>query len=283
MLISGSRAKLARNRFKSPALLLFVKMMNIQGLPLSGKMLRLGDVAPDFEAACYFPVGTESEIKEENKIKFSEFCASPGNNWWTILFSHPADFTPVCTTELARVNLLSEEWKARNCKVIGLSTDSVSNHKAWVRDICEYAQNMSGNQLHEDIKFPIIADVDLKVSTLYGMLDQESHDPGNFNPETRAPLPIRTVFILDPKRKVRLTMTYPAAIGRSFNEILRVLDGLQRSDAHKIATPADWIQDQDVIVRFDVKNEEAERLFPNKRDFNPYLRFTADPRAGLRD
>ena len=110
------------------------------------------------------------------------------------------------------------------------------------------------------------------------MLDQESHDPSNFDPQTSSPLPIRTVFILDPKRRVRLTMTYPASVGRSFTEILRVLDALQRSDAYKIATPANWKQGEDVIVRFDVKDEEADLLFPSRSAFNPYLRFTPDPK-----
>lgn len=129
------------------------------------------------------------------------------------------------------------------------------------------------------LNFPIIADEDLKVATLYGMLDQESNDPGNFDPKTRAPLPIRTVFIIDPKRRIRLTMTYPAAIGRSFDEILRTLDALQRSDSFKIATPADWKQGQDVIIRFDVKDSEADTLFPNRPPaFKPYLRFTSDPK-----
>lgn len=233
-------------------------------------MLRLGDLAPDFEAACFFP-NTDVGCKET--IKFSEFCA----NSWVILFSHPADFTPVCTTELARVSILAPEWTARGCKVIGLSTDRVPNHRSWSHDICEYAESVSGCE-HKSLAFPIIADFDLKVASMYGMLDQESHDPSNFDPQTSAPLPIRTVFILDPKRRVRLTITYPAAVGRSFDEILRVLDALQRSDAHKIATPADWKQGGEVIVRFDVKEEEAEKLFPERRAFKPYLRFTSDPR-----
>lgn len=233
-------------------------------------MLRLGDVAPDFEAACFFP-GSETEL-----IKFSDFC-SEGS--WVILFSHPADFTPVCTTELARVSLLEPEWRSRNCKVIGLSTDRVDSHRDWSKDICEYAETISSCCKCEKLTFPIIADWDLKVSTLYGMLDQESHDPSNFDPATRAPLPIRTVFILDPRRRVRLTMTYPAAVGRSFDEILRCLDALQRSDAYKIATPANWKQGEEVIVRFDVKEEEAQELFPDRRAFKPYLRFTSDPKA----
>ena len=245
-------------------------------------MLRLGDVAPDFEASCFFPSESESTT-----IKFSEFCSDPKDSW-VILFSHPADFTPVCTTELARATLLEPEWRSRNCKVIGLSTDRVESHRAWSKDICEYAASIMASDLSTpnlsvpnlsapNLSFPIIADWDLKVSTLYGMLDQESHDPSNFDPETRAPLPIRTVFILDPHRRVRLTMTYPAAVGRSFDEILRVLDALQRSDLHKIATPANWKQGDDVIVKFDVKEGEAEQLFPNRRAFKPYLRFTPDP------
>lgn len=233
-------------------------------------MLRLGDVAPDFEASCFR--GDSEDGSDCDFVKFADFC----ENSWVILFSHPADFTPVCTTELARVSQLEPEWRARNCKVIGLSTDRVESHRAWAKDICEYAAG-TGNEKNE-LGFPIIADWDLKVSTIYGMLDQESHDPSNFDPATRAPLPIRTVFILDPRRRVRLTMTYPAAVGRSFDEILRVLDALQRSDAYKIATPADWKQGEKVIVRFDVKEEEAETLFPERVAFKPYLRFTADPK-----
>jgi alkyl hydroperoxide reductase subunit AhpC len=232
-------------------------------------MLRLGDLVPDFEASCFFPDSCEQET-----IKFSDFC-SEGK--WIILFSHPADFTPVCTTELARVSLLAPEWEARGCKVIGLSTDCVFSHREWSKDICEYAENVSKSS-HLKLNFPIIADRDLKVATLYGMLDQECHDPTNFDPQTSTPLPIRTVFILDPKRRVRLTMTYPAAVGRCFDEILRALDALQRSDEYKIATPADWKQGDEVIVRFDVKEEEADKLFPDRRAFKPYLRFTADPK-----
>ena len=127
--------------------------------------------------------------------------------------------------------------------------------------------------------FPIIADWDLKVSTMYGMLDQESHDPGNFDPKTHAPLPIRTVFILDPSRRVRLTLTYPASVGRSFTEILRVLDALQRSDEFKVASPAEWKQGEEMIVRFDIGEDEADKLFPNRRSFKPYLRFTSDPKS----
>lgn len=224
-------------------------------------MLRLGDVAPDFEASCF-----QESFDKGDTLKFSDFC----ENSWVILFSHPADFTPVCTTELARVSVLEPEWRARNCKVIGLSTDKIDSHRDWSVDICDYAKkNVLG--------FPIISDCDLKVSTLYGMLDQESHDPSNFDPKTRSPLPIRTVFILDPSRRVRLTMNYPAAVGRSFDEILRVLDALQRSDLYKIATPADWKQGERVIVRFDVKEEEAQELFPDRTAFKPYLRFTSDP------
>lgn len=234
-------------------------------------MLRLGDISPDFEADCFSP-----SSPSVSRIKFSEFCSSGA---WTILFSHPADFTPVCTTELARVSVLAPEWAKRNCRVIGLSTDTVLSHQSWSQDICEYATSRLMTTSMNELNFPIIADSDLKVSTLYGMLDQESHDPGNFDPKTRAPLPIRTVFIIDPKRRVRLTMTYPAAVGRSFDEILRALDALQRSDSFKIATPADWQQGQDVIVRFDVTDQEADALFPNRPEpFKPYLRFTSDPK-----
>lgn len=230
--------------------------------------LRLGDSVPDFEAECYF-----ADASVAQRIRFSDFRTGK----WCILFSHPADYTPVCTTELARVAALKPEWEARGCVVVGLSTDTVVAHRGWVADICDYLQakydiTENGNTF----PFPIIADHDLKVATLYGMLDQEAHDPSNFDPKTRAPLPIRTVFIIDPRGRVRLTMTYPAAVGRNFDEILRCLDALQRSDAHKIATPADWKQGERVIVRFDVSDEEARQLFPEHEAFKPYLRFAND-------
>ena len=234
--------------------------------PLALKMsLRLGDLAPDFEANCFF------SSSQSDRIKFSEFAAGK----WVILFSHPADFTPVCTTELARVASLKPEWEALGCLVVGLSTDTVPSHRAWVADICDYmAEKYEISQSGSEFPFPIIADYDLAVSLKYGMLDQECHDPSNFDPKTSAPLPIRTVFILDPRRRVRLMLTYPAAVGRNFDEILRCLDALQKSDKYKIATPADWKQGERVIVRFDVSDEEAKKIFPEHEAFKPYLRFT---------
>ncbi len=227
--------------------------------------LRLGDFAPDFEADCFFS-STQSE-----RIKFSEWASEK----WVILFSHPADFTPVCTTELARVAALKAEWEARDCLVVGLSTDTVPAHRGWVSDICDYmAVKYEICQSPATFPFPIIADHDLAVSLKYGMLDQAAHDPSNFDSKTSAPLPIRTVFILDPRRRVRLMLTYPAAVGRNFDEILRCLDALQSSDKYKIATPADWKQGEQVIVRFDVSDEEAKKIFPKHEAFKPYLRFT---------
>ena len=224
--------------------------------------LRLGDLAPDFEAACFFPAEANNAAFE-HKIKFSDFCADS----WVILFSHPADFTPVCTTELARVAQLKEAWEERNCRVLALSTDSVNVHSAWMGDVNEFAG--SGHSVF----YPVIADVDLKVSSLYGMLDEVTAQ-GTATPA----LPIRTVFVLDPHRRIRLTISYPAAVGRNFDEILRALDALQRTDAYKIALPADWKAGDRAIVRFDVQDDEADRLFQDIDRVKPYLRFVPDPK-----
>ncbi|MCI0881810.1 MAG: peroxiredoxin, partial [Chloroflexi bacterium] len=178
---------------------------------------------------------------------------------WGILFSHPADFTPVCTTELGAVAGLKEQFDKRNTKVIGLSVDDLASHRDWVKDI-EETQNVKLN-------FPIIADADQKVANLYNMIQSEDNK-----------MTVRSVFIIDPEKKLRLTITYPAATGRNFAEILRVLDSLQLTDGYKVATPANWRDGDDVIVLPAVSNEDADKLFPKGYEtVRPYLRTTPQP------
>ena len=178
---------------------------------------------------------------------------------WGILFSHPADFTPVCTTELGAVAGLKGQFDKRNTKVIGLSVDELASHRDWVKDI-EDTQNVKLN-------FPIIADSDQKVANLYSMIQSEDNK-----------MTVRSVFIIDPDKKLRLTITYPAATGRNFAEILRVLDSLQLTDGYKVATPANWRDGDDVIVLPTVSNEEADELFPKGYEVvRPYLRTTPQP------
>ncbi|KND03727.1 hypothetical protein, variant [Spizellomyces punctatus DAOM BR117] len=211
--------------------------------------LRLGDEAPNFKAET-----TQGEV---------EF-----HTWkegaWAILFSHPEDFTPVCTTELGAVARLRTEWQTRNVKVIGLSCNDLSSHGQWISDI----NTTQGCQ----VDFPIIADADRKVATLYDMLDYQ--DPSNVD-KSGLPLTVRSVFIIDPANKIRLIMTYPAVTGRNFNEILRTIDSLQLGDRRKVATPADWTgKGDEVIIHNGVSNEEAARLFPGFKTVLPYLRTT---------
>lgn len=178
---------------------------------------------------------------------------------WGILFSHPTDFTPVCTTELGAVAGLKGQFDKRNTKVIGLSVDELASHRDWVKDI-EDTQNVKLN-------FPIIADSDQKVANLYSMIQSEDNK-----------MTVRSVFIIDPEKKLRLTITYPAATGRNFAEILRVLDSLQLTDGYKVATPANWRDGDDVIVLPTVSNEEADELFPKGYEVvRPYLRTTPQP------
>ena len=207
--------------------------------------LRLGDTAPDFEAET-----------TEGKIQFHDWI---GDNW-AVLFSHPADFTPVCTTELGETAKLKEQFAQRNTKVIAISVDSVEDHKGWSGDI-EETQGCSVN-------FPIIADTDHKVSQLYDMLH-----PGEGDSST-----VRSVFLIDPNKKIRMTMTYPKSAGRNFDEILRVIDSIQLTDKHKVATPVNWKQGEDVIIVPTLSNEEAEKLFPQGwEEKKPYLRVTKQP------
>ncbi len=208
-------------------------------------MLRLGDTAPDFAAE-----------STEGQIQFYQWLGDK----WGILFSHPRDFTPVCTTELGYVAKLGPEFTKRNVKPIGLSVDPVDSHKGWSDDIRE-TQGAAVN-------FPIIADPARKVATLYGMM-HPAHDEV---------YTVRTVFVIDPAKKVRLMITYPQTCGRNFDEILRVIDSLQLTDKHKVATPVNWQQGQDVIIVPAVSDDEARQKFPGFKTHKPYLRTTAQPK-----
>jgi len=208
--------------------------------------LRLGDTAPDFAA-----------VTTEGPIKFHDWVA----DGWAILFSHPHDFTPVCTTELGYVARLKPEFDRRRVKAIGLSIDPLDSHLDWAADIKE----TQGHALN----FPIIADPERKVANLYGMI-HPSHDEV---------YTVRTVFVIDPKKKVRLMITYPQTTGRNFDEILRVIDSLQLTDAHRVATPVNWKQGEDVIIVPAVSDDEARAKFPRGwRALKPYLRLTPQPR-----
>ncbi|HET9060936.1 MAG TPA: peroxiredoxin [Acidimicrobiales bacterium] len=209
--------------------------------------LRLGDTAPDFKAET-----------TEGPIAFHDWKEGS----WAVLFSHPADFTPVCTTELGRVAALKDEFDRRGTKVIGLSVDTVEHHDDWKGDIAD----VTGHALN----FPLIADPDRTVANLYDMI----------HPNANATATVRSVFIIDPANKVRLILTYPASTGRNFQELLRVIDSLQLTDKHKVATPADWEHGQKVIVAPALSDEEADKLFPAGYDKKkPYLRLTPDPSA----
>ncbi|HLI11032.1 MAG TPA: peroxiredoxin [Alphaproteobacteria bacterium] len=207
--------------------------------------LRLGDTAPDFTADT-----------TEGRINFHDWIGDS----WCILFSHPKDFTPVCTTELGYVGKLLPEFAKRNVKVIGLSVDPVSSHKGWVKDIEETQKTK--------VNYPIVADPDRKVANLYGMM-HPAHDEV---------YTVRTVFVIDPKKKIRLMITYPQTAGRNFDEILRVVDSLQLTDKYQVATPVNWKQGEDVIIVPSVTDEDAKAKFPKGwRALKPYLRLTPQP------
>ncbi|KAJ7578002.1 1-Cys peroxiredoxin [Mycena floridula] len=214
--------------------------------------LRLGSIAPDFEAET-----------TKGHIKFHEWLGDS----WGVLFSHPDDFTPVCTTELGEVARRSADFANRNVKVIGLSANSLSQHDKWIKDINEYGSKTAKTE----VDFPIIADADRKISYLYDMLDYQ--DATNRDAKG-LPLTIRTVFIVDPKKVIRLTLSYPASAGRNFDEIIRVIDSLQAGDKYRIATPVNWKKGEDVIIHASVSNEEAKTLFPDHKIHLPYLRTT---------
>jgi alkyl hydroperoxide reductase subunit AhpC len=208
--------------------------------------LRLGDTAPDFKADT-----------TEGPLSFHTWLG----NSWGILFSHPKDFTPVCTTELGRVAKLQKDFEKRNVKVIGLSVDPVDSHRGWAKDIAE-TQGV-------ELNFPVIADPDKKVADLYDMIHPNASDT----------FTVRSVFIIGPDKKLKLSLTYPASTGRNFDELLRVIDSLQLTATHKVATPADWKQGQDVIIVPSVSDEEAKKAFPGGfKTVKPYLRTVAQPR-----
>lgn len=207
--------------------------------------LQLGDTAPDFT--------TQSTAGE---ISLHDY----GSGSWVVLFSHPKDFTPVCTTELGAVAKLKSEFDKRNVKVLGLSVDPLNDHEAWVSDI-EETQGCALN-------FPLLADPDRKVANLYGMIHPNANDT----------LTVRSVFVIDPNKKIRLTLTYPASTGRNFEELLRVIDSLQLTDKHKVATPVNWRQGDDCIIVPSISNEQAKEMFPGGwKEHKPYLRVVKQP------
>ncbi len=208
--------------------------------------IRLGDIAPDFE-----------QDSSTGRIRFHEWLGDS----WGVLFSHPADFTPVCTTELGFTAKLKDAFAQRGVKAIALSVDPVDSHLRWIDDINE-TQNTQVN-------FPILADADRKVSGLYDLIHPNANDT----------LTVRSLFIIDPNKKVRLTITYPASTGRNFNEILRVIDSLQLTDSHKVATPANWQDGEDVVIVPSLQDEdEIKRRFPKGYlTVKPYLRLTPQP------
>lgn len=209
--------------------------------------LRLGDIAPDF-----------TQDSTHGVINFHEWLGDS----WGVLFSHPADFTPVCTTELGLTAKLKPEFERRNVKAIALSVDPVDSHNRWVGDIEETQGSVVG--------FPIIADEDRKVSTLYDMI----------HPEANATLTVRSLFVIDPAKKVRLVITYPASTGRNFDEVLRVIDSLQLTDDHSVATPGNWNSGDDVVILPSLQDEKviAEKFPAGYKAVKPYLRLTPDPR-----
>jgi len=207
--------------------------------------LQWGDIVPDF-----------TQDSSDGPISFHQWVGDS----WVVLFSHPADYTPVCTTELGTVASLKSEFERRNVKVIALSVDSAESHRGWINDINE-TQNTTVN-------YPIIADGDRKVSDLYGMI----------HPNSLNNLTVRSVFIIDPQKKLRLTITYPASTGRNFNEILRVIDSLQLTDNYQVATPANWTDGGDCVVVPSIPTEEARSKFPKGvEEIKPYLRMTPQP------
>jgi alkyl hydroperoxide reductase subunit AhpC len=207
--------------------------------------VRLGDLAPDFTAE-----STQGPIQFHNAIEGS----------WAVLFSHPKDYTPVCTTELGRVATLKQEFDKRGVKVFALSVDKVDDHKGWIKDIDETQRTT--------VNYPIIADPDRKVANLYDMIHPNALDN----------LTVRSVFVIGPDKKVKLMLTYPASTGRNFDELLRVIDSLQLTAQYSVATPADWKQGQDCIIATSVSDEDAKKKFPKGfKTIKPYLRVTPQP------
>jgi len=216
--------------------------------------LRINDTAPDFTAET-----------TQGPIRFHDWIG----NSWAILFSHPKDFTPVCTTELGYMAGLQPEFQKRNCKIIGLSVDPVTNHTKWSSDIEE-------TQGHK-VNYPIIGDPKLEVAKLYDMLPAGAGDScDGRTPADNAT--VRTVFVIGPDKKIKLTLSYPMSTGRNFDEVLRVLDSIQLTTRHKVATPVNWKPGDDVIITTAVSNEEAQEKFPGFRILKPYLRVVAQPK-----
>jgi alkyl hydroperoxide reductase subunit AhpC len=215
--------------------------------------LRINDIAPDFTAET-----------TQGVIRFHEWI---GDNW-ALLFSHPKDFTPVCTTELGAVAALEKQFAQRGTKVIGLSVDPVGNHTQWAQDI----QDVGGHA----VNYPLIGDPELKIAKLYDMLPADAGDTADGRtPAQNAP--VRTVFLIGPDKRIKLTLAYPMSTGRNFDEILRALDSIQLTARHKVSTPANWKQGDDVIISGAVSNEDAEKIFPGFRTVKPYLRTTRQP------
>jgi alkyl hydroperoxide reductase subunit AhpC len=218
--------------------------------------LQIGNVAPDFEAET-----------TEGRIRFHDWIGDA----WAVLFSHPKDFTPVCTTELGYMAKLKPEFDKRNAKIIGLSVDPVDNHKRWSNDIKEtqgYAPN-----------YPMIGDTDLKIAKLYGMLPAalEGGSEGRTAADNQT---VRNVFVVGPDKKIKLIIVYPMTTGRNFDEVLRVIDSLQLTAKHKVATPVNWKQGEDVIIAGSVSDEEAKKTYPNGWNApRPYLRIVPQPKS----
>ena len=215
--------------------------------------LRINDIAPDFTAE-----------STQGPIHFHEWIG----DGWAVLFSHPKDFTPVCTTELGAVAALQEQFAERGAKVIGLSVDPVSNHSKWTADI----QDVGGFA----VNYPLTGDPELKIAKLYDMLPADAGDTS----EGRTPAnnaPVRTVFVIGPDKRIKLTLAYPMTTGRNFDEIIRVIDSIQLTAKHRVATPANWRQGDDVIITGAVSNEEADKIFPGYKTLKPYLRTTSQP------
>ncbi len=208
--------------------------------------LHLGDTAPDF-----------TTDTSEGEVSFHDWAGDS----WVVFFSHPADFTPVCTTELGRVGQLKDEWAARGAKVIALSVDSAEDHHTWKPDIESY-----GNTT---VDYPIIADPEKKVAELYDMIHAGEGDSSS----------VRSVFIIDPAKKIRLSMTYPKSVGRNFDEILRAVDALQTTDSAAVSTPVDWRKGDRLIVPPAVATEDAREKYEDVEEFYPYLRTTSGPKA----
>ena len=212
-------------------------------------MLRINDIAPDFDAE-----------STHGNIKFHDFI----NNSWAVLFSHPKDFTPVCTTELGYMANIQEEFKKRDCKILGLSIDSVEDHLSWKKDIEDVANTK--------LDYPLISDSNLKVAKAFNMLPAD--EVANTNRTAITNATVRSVFLIDPEKKIRMMLTYPMTTGRNFDEIIRVLDSIQLTSKTKVATPVNWKKGDEVIIIPAVSDDEAKKMFDSFTSVKPYLRYT---------